>query len=66
MSDLEERLNTIECAIANMQRILDDLNEEFVRQAKLLEKIQIENKALRESLENNVKPLSEETPPPHY
>lgn len=46
--------------------MLDDLNEEFVRQSKILEKIQVENKALRESLENNVKPLSEETPPPHY
>jgi len=66
MTDLEERLQAIECAITDMQRMLDDLNEEFVRQSKILEKIQVENKALRESLENNVKPLSEETPPPHY
>lgn len=62
----EERLNAIECALTNMQRMLDDLNEEFIRQARLLEKIQKENKELRESLENNVKPLSDEVPPPHY
>lgn len=66
MTDFEERLDAIECALTNMQRMLDDLNEEFIRQARLLEKIQKENKELRESLENNVKALSEETRPPHY
>ena len=64
--DTEQRLNSIECALAEMEKMLDELNIEFIRQSKLLDKIQKENKELRESLENNVKSLSEETRPPHY
>ena len=49
-----------------MEKMLDELNIEFIRQSKLLNKIQKENKELRESLENNIKSLSDETRPPHY
>jgi uncharacterized coiled-coil protein SlyX len=66
MIDFEERLNAIECALANVEKTLDELNTEFIRQSKQMDKIQKENKELRESLENNVKALSEETRPPHY
>lgn len=66
MTDLENRLNAIECALSQMEKTLDELNTEFIRQAKQMDRIQKENKELRESLENNVKPLSEETRPPHY
>jgi len=64
---MQERLNNIEMCLAEQERILDDLNTEVLRLTKIvavLEK-QIEQlKAERE--ENLVKPLSEETPPPHY
>ena len=66
MNKITERLNTIECTITNMEKMLDELNIEFIRQSKLLNKIQKENKELRESLENNIKSLSDETRPPHY
>ncbi len=66
MDTLNDRLNNIEIALTNLQRTTEELNTECVRQAKLLEKLERENKSLKESLENNVKPLSEETPPPHY
>ena len=66
MTDFEDRLNAIECALSQMEKTLDELNTEFIRQAKQMDKIQKENKELRESLENNVKSLSEETRPPHY
>ena len=66
MTDFEDRLNAIECALPQMEKTLDELNTEFIRQAKQMDKIQKENKQLRESLENNVKSLSEETRPPHY
>ena len=66
MTDFEDRLNAIECALSHIEKTLDELNTEFIRQAKQMDKIQKENKQLRESLENNVKSLSEETRPPHY
>ena len=64
---MEKRLTEIEICLAEQERILDDLNSEVLRLSKhvaFLEK-QIEQlKAEKE--ETLVKPLSEETPPPHY
>ena len=64
---MQERINNIEMCLAEHERVLEDLNTEVLRLTKIvtvLEK-QIEQlKAERE--ETLVKPLSEETPPPHY
>ncbi|MBR6411593.1 MAG: SlyX family protein [Alphaproteobacteria bacterium] len=64
---MQERLNNIEMCLSEQERTLEDLNTEVLRLSKIvtfLEK-QIEQlKAERE--ETLVKPLSEETPPPHY
>ena len=63
---MEERLKEIEMAIANLERTVEELNAEAVRQSRLIERLERENKQLKETIEGNVKPLSEETPPPHY
>lgn len=63
---MEERLQEIEMAIANLERTVEELNAEAVRQSRLIERLERENKQLKETIEGNVKPLSEETPPPHY
>lgn len=63
---MEERLQEIEMAIANLERTVEELNAEAIRQARVIERLERENKQLKETLEGNVKPLSEETPPPHY
>jgi len=64
---MQDRLNNIEMCLSEQERTLEDLNTEVLRLSKIvafLEK-QIEQiKAERE--ETLVKPLSEETPPPHY
>ena len=64
---MEKRLTEIEIYLAEQERVLEDLNTEVLRLSKqvgFLEK-QIEQlKAEKE--ETLVKPLSEETPPPHY
>jgi len=64
---MQKRLDNIEMCLSEQERVLDDLNSEVLRLTKIvaiLEK-QIEQlKAERE--ESLVKPLSEETPPPHY
>ena len=63
---MEERLNEIEMALTNLEKTVDDVNTELIRQAKIIERLERENKALKETIGGNVKPLSEETPPPHY
>ena len=63
---MEERLNEIEMALANLERVVEELNTECIRQARIIERLERENKQLKETIGGNVKPLSEETPPPHY
>ena len=65
--DIENRLIDIEMAIANLQRVVDDLNDVVIKQGKTIDLLQKENKVLASMVNSdNVKPLSEETPPPHY
>ncbi len=64
---MEKRLIDIEIAIANLQKTVDELNDVVFKQGKLIDKLIKENKLLVSMIkENSVKPLSEETPPPHY
>lgn len=64
---LDERLIDIEMAIANQQKIIDDLNDVIIKQGKTLDLLAKENKLLLSLMrDDNVKPLSEELPPPHY
>lgn len=64
---MDERLTDIEIAIANLQKIVDDLNDVVFKQGLLIDKLTKENRLLATMIKDNtVKPLSEETPPPHY
>ena len=63
----EERLVDIELAITEQQRVLDDLNEVIIAQGRQIDFLKKENKLLKQMIEREaVKPLDEETPPPHY
>ena len=63
----EERMTELEMMITDMQKIIDDLNAESVRQAQVMMRLEQEYKNLRRLVDEGVvKPLSEETPPPHY
>ncbi len=65
--ETEQRLTEIEMALAHHEQLIDDLNEEIIRQGKIIDSLVKETKLLIEAIkESNVKPLSEETPPPHY
>ena len=65
--EIEERLMNIEIALANQERITDDLNQVIISQGKMLDVLQKQNQLLLDRLENgDIKPLSEEPPPPHY
>ena len=64
---MEQRLINIEIAIANLQKTVDELNSVVFKQGNTIDKLTKENKLLATMIKDNiVKPLSEETPPPHY
>lgn len=66
-AEIRSRLMELEMASDTHQRMLDDLNEAIIRQEKIIERLQRQNELLKEALTRDiVKPLSEETPPPHY
>ena len=65
--DLENRLIDIETALATQQKMLDDLNDVIIAQGKAIDKLVKETAYLLSQMKDDaVKPLSEETPPPHY
>lgn len=66
-TELEERLINIEMALANQERVIEDLNQVIIEQGRRLDYLQKQNQCLLENIgAEAVKPLSEETPPPHY
>ena len=67
MDNIEQRLIDIETAIANQDRIIDDLNQVVITQGKQIDHLLRQNQYLLTVLENDtVKPQGEEVPPPHY
>ena len=67
MDNIEERLIDIETAIANQDKIIDDLNQVVIMQGKQIDHLLRQNQYLLTVLENDtVKPQGEEVPPPHY
>lgn len=64
---MQERLNNIEMCLAEQERVLEDLNTEVLRLTKIVANLEKQVEQLKaERQETLVKPLSEETPPPHY
>ncbi len=62
-----DRIAEIEMHIASQERTVDELSDEVFRLAKQVTEIEKQLKRIIDSLDKTeVKPLSEETPPPHY
>ena len=67
ISNLETRFMTIEMALSNQERVIEDLNQMVISQGRDIDRLKKQNSYLMELAgEDRVKPLSEETPPPHY
>ena len=61
------RLTDIEITLAHQQKALDELSEMVIRQGRILDYLQKQTAMLLAATEQDVvKPLSEETLPPHY
>ena len=64
---MQDRLDTIEMYLAQQERMIDDLSSELLRLTKKVSKLEKQIDQIKaEKNETFVKPLSEETPPPHY
>ena len=61
----DEKIIDLEILMTEYQRIIDDMNDEIIRQGKIIARLEKEVTALKQEIVEN-KPLSEETPPPHY
>ena len=56
--ETEKRLMAVEMALAHHEQLIDDLNEELIRQGKVIDHLILENKMLTEALkESNIKEL---------
>lgn len=65
--ELEERLIMIESALAMQEKFCDELNLVVIEQGKKIDYLLKQNRYLMDNIsEETVKPLEEETPPPHY
>lgn len=65
---LERRVINLESIIAEQDRLLDALNEEILRLNRLHERllVRLEAHEVKHEADLNLRPLSDEPPPPHY
>lgn len=64
---MDNRFLDIEICLANCQKTIDELNDVVINQGKIIDTLVKQNHYLYNALtDNNIKPSSEETPPPHY
>ena len=64
---MQKEVIDLQIRLTEQERQLEDLNHEILRLSKLVQRLEKQYIALQDALQNNfVKPLSEETRPPHY
>ncbi|MBR6729819.1 MAG: SlyX family protein [Alphaproteobacteria bacterium] len=67
MKTQEEKLIDIEITLTEHEKTINELNDECIRMNKTIDALVKQVKLLSEQLKDaNIKPLSEETRPPHY
>lgn len=65
---LHDRIVTLEMLATQQERTIDDLNQEILRLNRIVERLEQRFEAHEARQDNalNIRPLSEEPPPPHY
>ena len=64
---MEKEVIDLQMRLMEQSRQLEDLNQEVLRLSKLVARLEKQYTALQDAMQENfVKPLSEETRPPHY
>ena len=66
-AEIRSRLIDIEMALDHQAKQIEDLSEVVIKQGKTIDKLLQQAEVLKIFLQQDiVKPLNEETPPPHY
>jgi len=66
---MDKRLEDVEVRMAYLEETVEQLNQVVIRQQGQIDLLTEEIRRQKQQLENGaelVRPLSEETPPPHY
>ncbi len=66
---MEQRMEDLEVRITYLESTVDELNQVVIKQQDQIDLLRQELKRQKQQLEQGVefvRPLSEETPPPHY
>ncbi len=66
---METRIEDLEVRIAYLESTLEEVNQVVIKQQDQIDLLLAEIQRQKQQLENGaefVRPLSEETPPPHY
>lgn len=67
---MDDRVTDLEIRLTHLEAAIDELTQTVLRQQQALdaavEHLEMVNGLLRELTPSAVRPLSEETPPPHY
>ena len=66
-AEIRSRLIDIEMALDHQAKQIEDLSDVVIKQGKIIDRPIRQTEAFKDMLQQDiVKPLSEETPPPHY
>ncbi len=64
---MQKEVIDLQMRLMEQSRQLDDLNQEVLRLSRLVARLEKQYTALQDAVQESlVKPLSEETRPPHY
>jgi len=67
---MEQRLTDMEMLIMHQGHVIEQLNEVVTAQQNSIDRLIMDVKSIKEHLQglqaSNLRPLSEEEPPPHY
>ena len=71
MEGLEKRITELEMKFSYQDQLIEELNEVVVQQQKEIQRLknlwlQFEEVKLKGGMDQGIKNLSEEVPPPHY
>ncbi len=70
MSSAEKRIVELETKLSFQEHLIQELNEALTHQQRQLDalqhKLDMMHEQLKDGMSDDIKPLSEEVPPPHY
>ena len=67
---MEHRIDELESRVAFQEHTINELNEALIQQQRQIDTLTLELQTLKDRFKamapSNIRPVAEETPPPHY